>query len=62
MAATIQNPENTLTINEFLYWGKLFYLLQKKIILIKIWKKNFFYQQQTQKNISIVYGQIGTEF
>lgn len=60
MAATIQNPYNTLTINEFLYWGKLFYLLQKKIIFIKFEKKKF-YEQQIQKNISIVYGQIGTE-
>lgn len=32
-----------------------------KIIFIKFEKKKI-YEQQIQKNISIVYGQIGTEF
>lgn len=34
---------------------------KRKLYLSNLKKKNF-YQQQIQKNISIVYGQIGTEF
>lgn len=33
----------------------------KENYIYQIWKKNF-YEQQIQKNISIVYGQIGPEF
>lgn len=34
---------------------------KRKLYLLDL-KKKFFNQQQIQKNISIVYGQIGTEF
>lgn len=37
-------------------------IFYKRKLYLSIWKLFFFYQQQIQKNISIVYGQIGTEF
>lgn len=37
-------------------------IFYKRKLYLSNLKKNFFYQQQIQKNISIVYGQIGTEF
>lgn len=36
-------------------------IFYKRKLYLSIWIF-FFYQQQIQKNISIVYGQIGTEF
>lgn len=36
-------------------------IFTKENYIYQIWKKKI-YEQQIQKNISIVYGQIGTEF
>lgn len=37
-------------------------IFYKRKLYLSKFEKKIFYQQQIQKNISIVYGQIGTEF